>query len=35
MIPFPCPVELYAQMTEAEEFDAATRQNLKVLGYGE
>jgi len=27
--------ELYAQMTEAEELDAAIRQNLEVLGYGE
>ncbi len=27
--------ELYEQMTEAEELDAAIRQNLEVLGYGE
>ena len=27
--------ELYEQMTEAEELDAAIRRNLEVLGYGE
>jgi type I restriction enzyme M protein len=27
--------ELYEQMTEGEELDAAIRQNLEVLGYGE
>ena len=27
--------ELYAQMIEAEELNAAIRQNLEVLGYGE
>jgi len=27
--------ELYEQMTEAEELDAAIRQNLEVLGYGQ
>jgi len=27
--------ELYEQMAEAEELDAAIRQNLEVLGYGE
>lgn len=27
--------ELYEQMTEVEELDAAIRQNLEVLGYGE
>jgi len=26
--------ELYEQMAEAEELDAAIRQNLEVLGYG-
>jgi hypothetical protein len=26
--------ERYEQMTEAEELDAAIRQNLEVLGYG-
>ena len=27
--------ELYEQMAEAEQLDAAIRQNLEVLGYGE
>jgi len=27
--------ELYEQMTEVEELDAAIRQILEVLGYGE
>jgi len=35
MIHFPRSAELYEQMTEAEELDAAIRQNLEMLGYGE
>ena len=35
MIHFPRYAELYEQMAEAEELDAAIRQNLEVLGYGE
>jgi len=35
MIHFPCPSEPYEQMTEAEELDAAIRQNMGVLEYGE
>jgi len=35
MIHFPCSAELYAQMNEAVELDAAIRQNLEVLGNGE
>jgi len=35
MIHFPCSAELYDQMTEAEELDAAIRRNLEVLDYGE
>ena len=27
--------QLYEQMAEAQELDAAIRQNLEVLGYGE
>jgi len=27
--------ELYEQMSEGEELDAAIRRNLEVLGYGE
>jgi len=29
------PAELYEQMAEGEQLDAAIRRNLEVLGYGQ